>query len=415
MPISLTTLGETVRRVYDPKIAQGVYDKSPLFNMIEKEVVDTSLNPGADARVNIFKSYGAGETSFTEGGNFNDAGDLSYATATYTIKNLAYKVKMTGTALASTQEGQPAKSGFKAINEAVKRGVEALGLANERQLHGWGNAYIAQCDTTTASATVVLNTGGGDYDGKQAIARGWLAPGRKIDIGTSANETSVVADATIVSVDASAGTIVIDSAVTTSSSHFISVQNARSGATSYEMSGLAQIVDSNDSFGTIGGLAYTDGPHWVSPENSTATSLTLPVIRDLERSIRQSVGVSPDVIVCGYKQAAKIQALAEAQLEWTQTSAMKFGDPFEGRYQVLEGKKIVPSHMCQDHRVYLLSTQDFVLLEQNKPSWRPPTVNEAQMFYVNPDADLVSGVIRHYRQLGVKRRCTSGVFNNLTA
>ena len=207
MPISLTTLGETVRRVYDPKIAQGVYDKSPLFNMIEKEVVDTSLNPGADTRVNIFKSYGAGESSFTEGGSFNDAGDLSYATATYSIKNLAYKVKMTGTALASTQEGQPAKSAFKAINEAVKRGVEALGLANERQLHGWGNAYIAQCGTTTASATVVLNTGGGDYDGKQAIARGWLAPGRKIDIGTNANEVAVIADATIVSVDASAGTI----------------------------------------------------------------------------------------------------------------------------------------------------------------------------------------------------------------
>lgn len=411
MPLDLTALGETVRRVYDKKVAEGVYTQSPILDMVEKQ---DHIQPGADGRINIFKQFGAGESNIPEGGTYNTAGSFGYSTAAYTIKNAVIPVKVSGSALASTQEGQPQKSAFKAIEEAMKRGTQYLGLVNERQLHGFSNAYIAQCGTTTASATVVLNTAGGDYDGKQAIVRGWLAVGKKVDIGTAANETAVVADATITAVDPSAGTITIDSpAVTTSNLHYVSVQNARAGATSYEMSGLGSLVDST---GTVGGIAYTDGVYWQSAKDSTNTSLSLANFRDLDRSVRQTVGVGPDTILVGFKQAAKLQALAETQIQWSSIDAAKVGDPFAGKYQIFDGKKIVVSHNCHDHRAYLLTLDDFVLLEQNKPSWKFPQVGSpSDIFVADNTSDNVLAAIRHYRELCVRRRCTHGVFTNLTA
>lgn len=410
MALDLTALGETIRRVYDTKVADGVYSQSPFLDMIEKETVH--LQPGESARVNIFKQYGAGESNFAEGDNYNTAGSFGYSTASYNIKNTAFPVKISGSALASTQEGQPTKSAFKAVEEAMKRGVEAIGLANERQLHGFGNSLIAKCGTTTASTTVQLDVNGVDYDGKQAIARGWLAVGKKVDIGTTASEASIVADAVISAVDATNGTITIDNAVTTTSSHYVSIQNSRSGTTSYEMSGLGNIVDST---GTVGGIAYSDGQYWQSAKDSSTTALTLATVRDLERSVRQTVGVSPTAIVVGFKQAAKLQALAETQITWNSIDSVKVGDPFAGKYQIFDGKQILPSHNCHDHRAYLVRVDDFVLVEQNKPSWSFPQVTGQPVFQWDLSSDNLVGAIRHYRELGVRRRCTSGVFTALTA
>ena len=84
MALDLTALGETIRRVYDTQVADGVYSQSPFLDMIEKKLYH--LQPSESARVNIFKQYGAGESNFADGGGTTPRGALDTQQRRTTLK-----------------------------------------------------------------------------------------------------------------------------------------------------------------------------------------------------------------------------------------------------------------------------------------------------------------------------------------
>jgi hypothetical protein len=119
------------------------------------------------------------------------------------------------------------------------------------------------------------------------------------------------------------------SAVTTSSSHFVSLANSRSGATSYEMNGLDNIVSQST---TLGGLTVASNPTWQAANvDSTSQALTLALIYTQDRKIMQKTGKQSTMKLTSLKQAEAAYKLGQAQVRFTGDSNVSVGniDAFE--------------------------------------------------------------------------------------
>jgi hypothetical protein len=134
-------------------------------------------------------------TTSSAGGALNDAGNQSYAQAQWAYTNQHVQIAIQGSAIDQTKGD--ALSVANVVDEEVSGAVNDLNRNLTRQIFSDGDAVIAQCGTTTSSTTVQLNTTSG-YD---AIERGWLGVGAKIDIGTAADGDSIADGREITAVD----------------------------------------------------------------------------------------------------------------------------------------------------------------------------------------------------------------------
>jgi hypothetical protein len=170
-----------------------------------------------------------------------------------------------------------------------------------RQVYQDQTALICQCAAGGASTTVNLNATTG-YD---ALVKGWLDVSMTVDVGTTASEATIAADTVIsaVSIDSTTPTITIGSSVTTTTSHYISVANARSGTSSLEMNGLGNIISGS---ATLGGISATN--RWKGYVDSTTTDLTLDSLLAVQQQVQQFTNkVKPSMkVIMGFQQGAPV-------------------------------------------------------------------------------------------------------------
>ena len=149
---------------------------------------------------------------------------------------------------------------------------EMSGIRNDggrdvcRQAWGTSNGVVAQCGTTSSSTTVQLATT------TTAAQMSHLFVGRRIDIGTVASPTTIADSVSITAVSTSSKTITISgSAVTTSSSHYVFIEDAGGASDNTgnvddgqsELTGLQTIVDDSGTLHTVNPSTY---PIWVAQE-----------------------------------------------------------------------------------------------------------------------------------------------------
>ena len=149
---------------------------------------------------------------------------------------------------------------------------EMSGIRNDggrdicRQAWGTSNGVVAQCGTTSSSTTVQLAST------TTAAQMRHLFVGRRIDIGTVASPTTIADSVSITAVSTSSKTITISgSAVTTSSSHYVFIEDAGGASDNTgnvddgqsELTGLQTIVDDSGTLHTVNPSTY---PIWVAQE-----------------------------------------------------------------------------------------------------------------------------------------------------
>ena len=131
---------------------------------------------------------------------------------------------------------------------------------------GTSNGVVAQCGTTSSSTTVQLASS------TTAAQLRNLFVGRRIDIGTVASPTTIADSVSITAVSVSSKTITISgSAVTTSSSHYVFIEDAGGASDNTgnvddgqsELTGLQTIVDDSGTLHTVNPSTY---PIWVAQE-----------------------------------------------------------------------------------------------------------------------------------------------------
>jgi len=385
----------------EERIAEQLYNDNPVLSRV-KRLKNTQMGEYALTPIHIGRNWGFSTTS-SSGGTLNSAGNQSYAQAQWSYTNQHVQVKIQGSAIDQTKGD--ALSVASVVDEEVSGAVNDLNRNLSRQIFMDGSAQIAQCGTTSSSTTVQLNT----TSGYNAIERGWIGVGAVVDIGTSANPTSIASGVSVTATDLANSTITISgSAVSTTSSAYVSLKGTRSGSTSYEMNGLRNIISTS---ATLGGLAPASYPEWVAAGvDSTSQAITLALLYTQNSVIAQKTGKPADFVVTGLKQQRKAYTLLQAQVRYANDSSTPTGgvDGVD-----INGVKLFAVPDCQNEAVYFLTIGDVFTVSAGDPYWQSRITGGETLAWVQGE-DAYAGKITTRMQLGVRRRNSHAALTGLT-
>lgn len=383
------------------RIAEQLYQGNPILERA-KRLKNTQMGEYALTPIHTGRNWGWSATS-SSGGTLNDAGQQGYAQAQWAYTNQHVQIKIQGGAIDQTRGD--ALSVANVVDEEVSGAINDLNRNLSRQVFMDGSAQIAQCGTTSSSTTVQLNA----TSGFNALERGWLDVGAVVDIGTSSNPSSIAAGVSITAVDAANSTITISgSAVSTTSSHYVSLKGARSGSTSLEMNGLHNIVSTS---ATLGGLAPASYPQWVAANvDSTSQALTLPLLYAQNQKVAQKTGKPADFVVTGLKQQRVAYTLAQAQVRFASDSNMTVGS-VEG--VDINGVKLYAVPDAKNEDVFFLTIGDVFTVSAGDPYWQSKITGGNTLEWAQGEDAFVGKVTARF-QLGVRRRNSHAKLSGLT-
>jgi hypothetical protein len=385
----------------EQRIAEQLYNDNPVLSRV-KRLKNTEMGEYALTPIHVGRNWGFSTTP-SSGGTLNAAGNQSYAQAQWAYTNQHVQVKIQGSAIDQTKGD--ALSVASVVDEEVSGAVNDLNRNLSRQIFMDGSAQIAQCGTTSSSTTVQLNA----TSGYNAIERGWLDVGATIDIGTSSNPTSIANGVSITAVDLANSTITVSgSAVSTTSSAYVSLHGTRSGSTSYEMNGLGNIVSES---ATLGGIAPASTPAWKAADvDATSQAITLALLYTKNSEIAQKTGKAADFVVTGLKQQRKAYTLLQAQVRYTSESAKPTG--FVDGVDI-NGVKLFAVPDCKNEEVYFLTIGDVFTVSAGDPYWQSRITGGETLAWVQGE-DAYAGKITCRMQLGVRRRNSHAALTGLT-
>lgn len=398
------------------RLAKQFYDDNPLLAAI-KQVEATTI--GSQAQVPIFKYNTAGYTTTgPAGGSLNPAGSAGVDQAIYTLVYHYMQVAIETAVI--NQTGSDAASVVRGKDLELKSSIAQVSRQASRQIANNGDSLIAQCTTTTSSTTVQLlpqASGGLGYD---AIVRGWLQYGLPIDIGTTSDSDSVATGVTIQDVVESATTpgIVLSAAVSTDSTHYISVANPNSAtAVAPELNGFRNMFASN---GTLGGInPATAGEGYWKPAliDSTTTSFSLDMALNLQAKGFQKSGEMNGKVFTSVKQASNFYSLLQNQVRYNGDRAIGSGGVGNVMGMTWDGMGINVLPDIVDKEWYYIDVDSLVRVVGSitKPTWMSDIEGGTGDLRWNQGTTSFSNAIVWPFQVGIERRNTSAAATNLTA
>jgi hypothetical protein len=394
MAATLTAYNDALKRVYtQDRLESQLYQENPFLDKLGKS---SRVSIGEVARVPLHVSRNGGFTVLPGGGgDLNAAGEQGISKAEYSYTHQHQQIQIQGSVL--DQASGNANTVADVLETEVSGALDDLRKQITRQLFQDGSAKIVACGTTSSSTTVTLNA----TEGVEVLERGWLFPGQLVDIGTAADEDSVANGVTINSVSESGPSITVSgSAVSTSSSNFVSIKNARAGATSYEANGLRNLVSTSASFGGVDPATYS----WWKAANvdTSTTTLSLEAMLTQEQKINQR-GAKADFVLTGLKQSRKFYALLQNQVRFA-------GDAGIGRDGVgaqdipkWNGLEIHRHPDCYDEDMYFGAFKHLFVVATAKPSWQSDVTGGEILSWIQ-GTDSYGAKLTYRFNLGSNRR-----------
>ncbi len=330
---------------------------------------------GAQAQVPLHSARSGPSTSTSAaGGVLNRAGQQEVDQALYTMVYLWKQIALETGALVQAAGGD--MSIVDAKDFEIQGAISDMSKDASRMLANNGDGLIAQCTTGGASTTVNLLpavSGGLGYD---AIVRKWLRGDMLVDIGTTGDSDVIVGGATISAVvkSATAPQIVIDSSVTTSSSHYVSITNPNSAtAPNPELSGLRNLFGSATSI--VGGInPATAGNEYWAPAlvDSSTTSLSIDLLLALELAAWQESDNSemPTWLFSG-KQFNAFYSILQNQVRFAGENGMGAGGMKGLKGLTFSGVGINAWQEIADKEIYRVPKSSIERIKGNvdKPTW----------------------------------------------
>lgn len=369
MAQTVSNLADVMKEVFtSDRLEKQFYDEQPFLSRIQKT---NKFTHGKKAVVPVHKGRSGGISVFSSaGGTLNAADNQKVDRAEFTVPYNYGQIKTEIAALNEAAGGQ--FSVGTALNLEIDGMLSDIRLSAQRQFLGNGDALIAQCTTSSSGQAVLslLSTGYG-YD---AIVRGWLYAGMTIDVGTTSSETAVGADLVIQSVTESSSapalTLTANLANAASSSHYVSIANARSGATSNESAGLRTIFGSSTS--AVGGLdPDTAGEEFWQPAyvDSSTTAVSTSLLLTMQRKVHQKTGSKPGFFLTSLLQQASLYDQVQNQVRFSGEGSLNTGNPSSFGWN---GMEVMAIPDVPDRELYLLTLEDLALVtgaKYSQPTW----------------------------------------------
>lgn len=416
MAADSTAYDAVLKEVWHPDaLEEQIYQENPLLENLERDLPIATMGDKVVTPIHTGRAGGYSAVPRTGSDALNAPTNQHLNQATFTWTHHWFQIKIETATVDETAN--------KAVAVASVVDTEMTGAMDDvrkqltRQAFSNGDALIAKTTGTATSATIALaplSSNGYGGMGFDAIQRGWLYPDLKVDIGTTASEASIVADAVIQSVaeSSSAPTITIDSSVTLSGTTYVSVANARAGTTAYELNGLPQIVGST----TFGGINPASVPVWQGAyvnNPATAENLSLAKIYRLSRKVFQKTGKRPDWGLTSPEQYQNAFTLLQNQVRYNDPNKIQTG--IKGDALMVGDVALQQQPDCPNGHFYTLRKEDLFMVRNEKPEWAPQKYsgNSKILEWVQNTTRLQSALV--YRvQLATKRRNTAAAELNLT-
>lgn len=392
------------------RIEKQFYDENPLFDRLQK--VEATMI-GEKAIVPIHKGRNGGYTSTNAaGGNLNTAGEQRVDSAEYTLVYHWLPIELETAAL--NQAGGSNLQSVIASKDLEMQGAIADMKHNcSRQLVMDGTGRIAQCDDGGASTTVELLASGFGYD---AIVRGWLQPGMRVDVGTIADSDSLATGSLISAVNESSTDpdIVIADSITTvaATGHYVSIANPNSAtATNPELNGLRNIISQTES---LGGLDPQNAGEefWSAGALDTSTTvISLNLALNLRRGVQQKTGDMSGEVFTSLKQEQAWYELLQNQVRFASDSVDAGGKP------KFQGLVVNALPQVLDRDWFYVTVKDLCLITGSikKPTWATDLAGSGGgLQYVPGTTGFKNSVVFPF-QVGAVRRNSHAAATALTA
>ena len=383
---TLTTLDDILKNWYLPPVVRQLNDEVLVLQRIENSKQNL-YGKQAVVPLSITRTSGVGPSP--EGGALVDPGNQDYDQATYTLKYVYGRLRVTGPSMELTDN--QAGSFLESLKSEMEGLMVDLKKDVARQTYGDGLAYVATCGSTTTSATVVL-------DADEAIRKGDLYVGMKVDIGTASDEDSLIAGETILDVVIGTPSIIVTTAISTTTSNFVSRKDARSGTTVHEIDGLSKLV--SESANTVGGIdsTATGKEYWDNQRDNDNSNLTLDSLMQAENKVRIAGGSTTSRIT-SYGIQRKFFNLLQSQVRYTEPLELK------GGFKSLEfqGKPFIADYQAPYGSIFHLDEPGLMVFSNKDFHWAD---NDGHVLKWRSGYDEWEAILRRYLQLGAKRRNT---------
>lgn len=227
----MSALVSTVSRVLKDKYlgpVNGQLNSDVLvFQILDLDTNNIDLD-GLRAVVPLHKGRTAGIGARLENETLPSAGNQSYDAVYFDLTYQYGRAQFSGQAIQKTKTD--AGAFIRVMTDELDRLRDDLGLDLARQVYSDGTGRIATLNDTATSATHVISSA-------EAIDKGFLYPGMKVDVGTLANPLLKLTADVIVSV--SVLTVVFTTSFTAAVTDFIfRAGNANASSVSKEVQGL---------------------------------------------------------------------------------------------------------------------------------------------------------------------------------
>lgn len=400
MASTLETVGPTLKRRYAPEnVVEQLYQENPFLAKVKKT---SKYTVGEEARTVLHDGRNGGYTTLPEGGGtLNEAGEQGYHKATWKYKNHHTQVAIQGEALDGTENN--ANALVSAFTAEIDGAIADTNRQLSRQLYMDGSALIAQCRASDSNNVDLNKT-----TGPGVLERGWLFVGQPVTVGTKANETAIQASTKITAIDETnvAFTVAAGNVTGEGTTHYVSHAKGRSGETSREMNGLANLVGT----GEVGGLTSTTSPVWKSTVNSTTTSLTIGALLTAQRKIRQVRGKSPTFFLTSLLQQQRFYELLQQQVNFSSDKALSAGADDTPTWG---GMEIFGDPDCPDSDLYMGHWEHLFMVAMNDGYWQNKHTG-GNILVWSQGTDAYVGKYTYRANLAVNRRNDLYRFSALT-
>ncbi len=367
---TVANLSAVMKEVYTSStLKKQFYDENPLLEKI-KQVEGTVI--GRKATVPIHNKTNGGYTSVgAAGGSLNPAGQQGITTATYELVYHWMQCQLETGVLNQSTGG--ATSQVDALAFEMDGAISDMSRQISRQLVNDGSGRIAQCAATSASTVVNLQPAASGGRGAGAIVREHLRVGLPVDIGTIADSDSAGTGLYIVDVDEVAPSITLSSAVTTSTSDFVSIANPNSTtAPDPELNGLRNIAGSTTA--PLGGIdPTTTGNKFWKPAvvDTTTTTWTIALGTKLQRNVFQKTGKYDVTVLTSPRQAEVFYSTLQNQVRFSGEMGMGAGNVggMVGLSWNGQGINVMPDIYDSDWFMITLSDLIRVTGKYKDPTW----------------------------------------------
>ena len=415
---NLSTLDNILKEYYLGPVTEQLNNEVLLLSRLESRSEDLV---GKYAYVPLHYGRSGGIGAVGEDAPLPAAGNQKYHKATYDLKYLYGRVRVTGPSMAKT------KSEAGAFLQALKSELD--GVRNDlrkdlaRQIYSDGTAKIAEVATAWTSPATIL-----PLTTVEPLRKGQLYVGMPVDIVTIAANVATVAGTTTISaislsdasptVTVASSTGVADGAWIVRSGAIVNGTNiAADGSRSNEIDGLRRLnsITANTAFGNIdpsdAGLGFWDNqrlaPTDADPVEAGTQNLTLDALQRALNLVRIAGG-TPSAMVTTLGVQREFYNLLQDEVRYMDPESLNYAAGF--KTLSYNGMPIISDidapygemHILDESTIKVFSDQDFHFLDMDGQTLRQVS-----------DKDAFEAIMVRYMNVGATRRNNQMVISGL--